>query len=386
MASTYRVVDSIDRVDLVAWERVRAACGSPIFMDPRFITAVEVSMKQNSRFWYVIVYDDNNRPVACACLNAITIDLADVAGPRLASAMRRLPETLSRFRKLKALICGLPGAPGEKNLLLSDATAQTLGVLDEAICDLAVHTGMDIVVYKEFGDDDLASVNALQDLGYLRIPTQPMHLFAPSFQDFAHYCAALNTRYRKHINRSMRKLEPAGVKLSILTDPEEILRMYTSEVHALYYQMVARAEVNIELLPIEFFRQLTSQLNGKVELIAFSKDSRVIAIGWCLHAGTTYHMLYAGLDYQLNGQFDLYFNLMYATLDRALRKGVSKIHVGQTATAFKARLGCHSEPLYAFIKGQGSLKSRLVRYGANLLLAQMPANPPADIFKKDSHE
>ena len=58
--------------------------------------------------------------------------------------------------------------------------------------------------------------------------------------------------------------------------------MYTPEVHALYYQMVAKAEVNIELLPIEFFRELTSPLNGKVELIAFSMDSRVIAIGWCL--------------------------------------------------------------------------------------------------------
>jgi hypothetical protein len=111
MASTYRVVDSIDRVDLTAWERVCSACGSPIFMDPRFITAVEVSMKQSCRFWYVIVYDDNSRPVACACLSAITIDLADVAGPRMASAMRRLPETLSKFQKLKALICGLPRRP-----------------------------------------------------------------------------------------------------------------------------------------------------------------------------------------------------------------------------------------------------------------------------------
>jgi hypothetical protein len=31
------------------------------------------------------------------------------------------------------LICGLPGAPGDKNLALADATAQTLAVLDEAI-------------------------------------------------------------------------------------------------------------------------------------------------------------------------------------------------------------------------------------------------------------
>ena len=113
MASTYRVVDSIDRVDLAAWERVRSACGSPIFMDPRFISAVETSMKQSCRFWYVIVYDDNSRPVACAGLAAMTIDLTDFADPRLAWIIRRGPKILSRFRKLKVLFCSWPGSPGE---------------------------------------------------------------------------------------------------------------------------------------------------------------------------------------------------------------------------------------------------------------------------------
>jgi hypothetical protein len=49
--------------------------------------------------------------------------------------------------------------------------------------------------------------------------------------------------------------------------------------------------------------------------------------------------------------------------------------------AFKARVGCHSEPLYVFAKGRGPLMSRIVRYGANFLVAQKPAIPPPDIFK-----
>jgi hypothetical protein len=61
------------------------------------------------RFWYVIVYDGNGRPAACACLTAMTIDLADLADPRLAWIIRRMPQLLSRFRKLKLFICGLPG-------------------------------------------------------------------------------------------------------------------------------------------------------------------------------------------------------------------------------------------------------------------------------------
>jgi hypothetical protein len=74
---------------------------------------------------------------------------------------------------------------------------------------------------------------------------------------------------------------------------------------------------------------------------------------------------------------------MYAGLDRALRKGVSRIEVGQSAGVFKARIGCYSEPLYVFAKGMGPLMSRIIHYGAGLMIAQVPAQPPSNIFKSD---
>jgi hypothetical protein len=382
MPYTYRIFDSIDDVDLASWERVRLESAASIFTDPRFIAAAEAGMKQSCRFWFVVVYDDG-RPVACACLTAMTIDLADLADPRLAWIIRRVPGMLSRLRKLKVMMCGLPGSPGEKTLAMASAneSPRILPLLDRVICDLAEHDGMDVIAFKEFGQHDLAAMKPMLELGYRCIPSLPMHLFKPSFPDFSHYCAALKTRYRQQINRSTRKLKNSGVELSVLTDPEEILRVYTPQVHALYHQMVAKAELNLEVLPIDFFRELTSRLSGEVELIAFSKDSTIIAFGWCLHASSTYSMLYAGLDYRLNDQFDLYFNLMYAGLDRALRMGVAKIQIGQSASTFKARLGCYSEPLYVFAKGLGPLMSPLIYYGANLLIAEKPAPPASDVFK-----
>src|ERR1700730_11928210 len=145
MPLTCRLFDSIDDVDLAAWEQVRSECGASIFMDPRFVGAVESSMKQSCRFWYVIVYEDNSRPVACACLTAMTIDLADFADPALAWTIRRLPGVLSRFRNLKVFMCGLPGLPGEKALALisPNADPRVLSVLDGVVCDLAAHTKAD---------------------------------------------------------------------------------------------------------------------------------------------------------------------------------------------------------------------------------------------------
>lgn len=388
MPYTNRVFNSIDEVDLTAWERVRSESGGSIFMDPRFIAAVEAGMKENCRFWYVIVDDGNGHPTACACLTEMTIDLAELADPRLAWIIRHAPKLLSRFRKLKLFICGLPGTPGETNLALisANSSAKILPVLDALMRDLAIETRSDAIVYKEFGKADLEWTQPLLDLGYRRIPTPPMHFFKPSFRDFTEYLSALKTRYRQQINRSIRKLKQPGIRQAILTDSKEISKLYTAEVHDLYCRMAAKADAKLEILPIEFFRQLMLRLEGDVELLVIFKDSRIIAFGWCLHAGSSYHLLFAGLDYQLNEELDLYFNLMYAGLDRALRKQVSAIHVGQSADAFKARIGCHSEPLYVLAKGRTPLMALLVRFAGNLLVVQRPVISPSDIFRKDAIE
>jgi Acetyltransferase (GNAT) domain len=383
MAYNWRVFDSIDRVDLTAWQRVCADSGASIFMDPRFVAGVENSMRQSCRFWYVIIYDDDDgRPVACAGLVAMTIDLAELADPRLAWVIRQIP-ALRRFQQLKVLFCSLPGSPGEKSLALpqTNESAHVLSVLDGVAHELAKDAGTNAIVYKEFGEVDLQWMNRLLELGYRRIPVPPMHVFRHSFVDFSQYCASLKTRYRQQINRSVRKMRKTGIDQLVLTDPDEILTAYTPEVHDLYCQMVAKSDVKLELLPIEYFHQLTSRLGSEADLIALSKESRIVAFGWGLHDGSTYHLTYAGLDYRLNHECDLYFNLMYAGFDRAFRKRVATINAGQTATAFKGRMGCDSAPLYAFVKGLGPMMSRFFYYGANLLVVRKSSNAPSNVFK-----
>jgi predicted N-acyltransferase len=388
MAYTYRLFASINDVDLIAWERLRVECGASVFLDPRFIGAVETSMRENCRFWYVIVYQEDGRPVACACLTGMAVDLANFADPGLAWVMHRLPAWLSRLRHWKLMFCGFPVSTGHHALALAPqcASQQILSMLDGVIDKLALEMGADAVVYREFEQDDLEWANPLLKLGYHRVATPPAHFFKPSFNDLQHYCAALKSHYRKQIKRSMRKLEQAGVKTTILTEPEQILKVYTPGVHGLYHQMRDRAETKFDTLSIDFLRELPRRLGHHVNLILLADGPKIFAFGWCLRTNSHFHMMYAGLDYALNEKLDLYFNLHYAALDCALRYRVSKIELGLTAESFKARLGCYSEPLYVFMKGLGPLMSFMVRCGANLLFTQTPATPPFDVFKSSIFE
>jgi predicted N-acyltransferase len=384
MSYSHRLFNSIDEVDVNDWQRVSCACGEPIFSDRRFIAAVEAGMRRSYRFWHVIVYDERGNPIACASLSATTIDIANVAHPGLSSMLRRLPEALRRLRTFKVLFCGLPVSAGQHSLALTSRSdsLQILSTLDGTISDLAAELRMDVVVYKDFARTDLQWMSPLLGLGYRRVATLPMHSFTPLFQDFQQYCAALRSHYRYKINRSIQKLRNAGIEISIRADSKEIIAVYTPQVHSLYHQVVEKADAKIETLSIEFFHELAARLEGQVDLVLLSKGSRIIAFGWCLRNNSTYHMLFAGIDYELNAELDLYFNLMYAWLDCGLRKHVSKIEAGQTAGTFKARLGCYPEPLYTFMKGLGPLMSLAVRLGADLILAQEPAVGERHVFRR----
>ena len=388
MAFSYRIFNSIEHVDVTEWQRVRSACNGSIVMDPRFIEAVEVSMKHVEKFWYIILYDENNAPVACTSVSAMTVHLVDFCDPTLARVIRLTPLKFSRLRHSKLLIGGLPIGTGNHTLALTQrsASAQILPLLDRVVCDLAAEVRADAIVYKEFAEGDLTWTGPLLGLGYHKVPMPPSYSLRPEFDDFAQYCAALRTHYRSQINRSRRKLRDAGLDIVVLSDPKEILEAYTPEVHALYHQMADRAALKMEVLPIELLHQLALRLNGQIELLAIRKDGRIVAFASCLHAQSSYYTMYGGLDYHLNHEFDLYFNLVYALLEHGLRKRVSTIVFGMGSDAVKARIGCHAEPLYVFVKGRGPLMSFIVRAAGGLLVAPNAATPPRRIFKNRAVE
>jgi predicted N-acyltransferase len=382
-AYSYRIFESIAQVDAAAWQRLRSACDASFAMDLRFLAAVEASMKEGERFWYIVVYDDKGAPAACATVSAMTVDLVGFADPALARIVRWTPLNFSRLRRAKLLIGGLPIGTGQHTLALARpaAGAEILPMLDQVICKIAAEIKADAILYKEFAQGDLAWTAPLLDRGYLRLLTPPSYSLRPKFDDFAQYCAALRGHYRGQITRSRSKLTGAGLDILVLSDPQRICEAYTPEVHALYHQMADRAALKMEVLPLELLHQLALRLDGQIELIAIRKDGRIVAFASCLHAQSAYYTMYAGLDYRLNGEFDLYFNLIYALLEQGMRKRVGTIVFGMGSDAVKSRIGCDPEPLYVFVKGCGPLMSFMVRAAGRFLIAPEAATPRHRIFK-----
>ena len=199
-----------------------------------------------------------------------------------------------------------------------------------------------------------------------------MNYFPARFRDFDHVCALYRSRYRTQILRSRRKFHRAGLRIAHLRGNRGIDELYTDDVHRLYLAVLDRAGIKFECLPAEFFRELARQFPEDAAFTVISQGERVVAFVCGVFDQGNYLNLFCGLDYALNEETDLYFNLMYEDLDYALRQNLRSVHVGQTANDFKSRVGCYLEPRFFYVKTRDANLQSLLRIASPYLFPPAP--------------
>ena len=124
-----------------------------------------------------------------------------------------------------------------------------------------------------------------------------MNTFSGQFSDLDAYIAALRSRYRQCVRKSLAKSLAAGLRYERLTETSAILRLYGPSLHRLYEAVALSSAHRLELLPISFFHGLTRRLPGRVGLTLVYAGDRVAAFNWNLFHEGVYYFLFAGLDY-----------------------------------------------------------------------------------------
>ena len=113
------------------------------------------------------------------------------------------------------------------------------------------------------------------------------------------------------------------------------------------------------------------------------QGERIVAFVCGVFDQDNYFNFFCGFDYQLNKETDLYFNLMYEDLDKALRRNVGSIHVGQTANEFKSRMGCYLQPRFFYVKACDPILQFLVRLGSPFLFLPAPTITERNLFREE---
>jgi predicted N-acyltransferase len=379
--------------DSIPWDDWQKLCpNADAMMDRRFLAATERSMSDTHRFWYVTLYDANDdaehEPLAVACVSYFVLDAVLLASPWIRRAVGWVRWIVPRYLKFRVILCGMPVSAGGSNLRLAPdvESGPVMEALNRELVRIAKQQRAWLVVAKEFDPDECRYVDHLARLGYLRTDSPPMNEFRHRYADFDAFLAEVRSHYRYKINRSRKKFAKAGLRVERYTDPAAIAPLYTPEVHRLYEDVVARAEHKLEVLPREFFMQMSAQFGPQVSLTVVRQGDRIVGFAWGLHTEGVYRNLFVGVDYTINDETDVYFNLMMQDLDFALRSGAAEILVGQTADVFKSRLGCESTPRVVYIKCVARWLHELMKLTAPILFPPLPLPPARDLFKPATEE
>lgn len=111
------------------------------------------------------------------------------------------------------------------------------------------------------------------------------------------------------------------------------------------------------------------------------RGSEVLGSVWILEARDSAYLTWVGSrEGAENHALDLYFNLAYAGLARALERGFPRIEMGQTAAQFKARLGARHSTRYLYLKGLDPVRALAIKYGLKLLHPGRPDMPDFNVF------
>ena len=378
---TCSLLPSISARDLREWQPF--AQPGDAAMDPRFLTAVERSMGGEAKFWNVVFCDPTGRPAAAAFLSLFPMDGLLFIQEPWKSWVQSLRQWSPSFLKVKVLFCGSPVSAGQSHLRFAPGSDHRaiLRLFDQLMTRLARAEGTPFLVFKEFDEEEIGRCDELTELSYVRVDSLPMNYFPTRFRDFDHFLALVRGHYRAKIKRSQNRFKESGLRVVHARGGEGLDALFTEDVYQLYLAVLERAEVKLECLPAEFFRELARQFPEDSSFTLIYQGRRIVAFDCGLFHGDHYSNLFGGLDYSLNEEADLYFNLMFHDLDFALRTGVRSLHVGQTADEFKSRMGCYTRPRYFYVKVRDPLGTSLLRAARPWLFPPVPPALQRHLFK-----
>lgn len=371
--------DSVMDVPSAEWRAIVDEAAD-LAMDRRLIAVQERTLRDQCRIWTVMLREPGGRPAACASLCLFRVDGTLSAHPAASGAVEFARRAWPGLMRFNVLFCGLPAPPGESHLRIAPGIdhSAVMHALNDVMRSLAKRHAVTLMVFKEF-DDRLAPCSRwLEGHRFIAGDVPPMHRLRGEFRDFEHFLATMRSRYRAQVRRSQRKIDSGGLTIEHHPQARAIAGAFTPQLHELYQSVWRRSQYKLERIPLAFIVEAARALPDRARLTVIRRCDAPVGFTFSMACGMTWHNMYSGVDYSINGDGDILFNLFYADLAAAFASGCTDIRLGQTSHEFKARLGATPVPLRFFVRA----RSAMLHVG---LRAFSAALFPAETATRDQH-
>ena len=304
----------------------------------------------NATIRYVVI-SKNGKPVLFAYYQIFTMTAANFNLENNNAFVKHVLKAFVNLKKAKAVMLG--------NVLRNETTSHcydhsvfTVDEATEAIAGIAEKIAADecatAIILKELPPITAQAQQLLTENGYstpFEDQVMDMHI-TPEWHTLNDYINALSKKYKARAKKALAAIETLEIRA--LTNSETA--HYEKDIDRLFSATVHQQPFTLTQPQAGYFTALKEMYNDSFEVIGFMRDGQLIAFYTAFTGAEYYHIYYVGFDYELNNTYQLYFNILFSGLERAILVGKKVLQLGRTSFDAKASLGAKARPLSYFIK------------------------------------
>jgi predicted N-acyltransferase len=370
-----QVENSLDNIKEL-WDR--ASDRENLFLRSEYLIALHQHPSYNLSFRYVLIFKDSI-PVGIVYIQIYFVRMEDSINKekleKPKSFLHKIGNPIKNWFVKQAvfnvLICGNLLLTGKYGYYFSeDEVDDKLGIqLTKQSADLVQslfekETGKKIHVhmFKDYPCKDRNSPveKELIQSGYYSYTIQPsMYMNLPEkWHNFDDYLEEMQSKYRVRARRAAKKgeeLTKRELSLDEVTD-------YNTEIYALYKGIATNVGFNAFTLHPEYFLALKKNLGDNIKITGIFKDDRLVAFFTALYNGDVLEAHFLGFDHDLNREYQIYLNILYALIELGINSRIKTINFARTALEIKSSVGAVPCDLNIYAKHRNRLSSGLMKF------------------------
>ena len=356
---------SIEQIGKEEWDQLFKGKGT---FDWEGLKTLEESFSGNERpednwmFDYLLVRDTNNEVVAATFLTT-TLWKDDMLSPSAVSTRverERLNDPY--FLTSKVISSGSLLTEGEHIYINKSCSywKDAIHLIFERINLLQEKYEASQVVLREFHSIDKELDDMMVDNGYFRYAMpDTYHVHSIDWKNKEEFYQNLSKCSREHFRKKVRRYEHCF--------DVEVMKSATAEEIDCWYQLYRNVkqhslELNTFALPKKLFNKLL--LNHNWEAITLklncTENKKIVGVVFCYRSADCYVPMIIGMDYEYNGQFQIYRQALYQIALRAATLGMERLNLGFSAGVEKKKVGANAVSVYAYMNSKDSYNHQVL--------------------------
>ena len=342
-----------------------------------FWETIENSKLNDFDYRYIVLVDDNERPILITSFYTITTDIAIFAPKLLRMVLSKIRTVFPSFLKWKMIEWGTPITVSSPPFIAADGINIDMAIreIDITLSHAARNQGCLLILVRDFESHATEDLTRLKKLGYKALPSLPNTYLDIRWKTIAEYHASLKSYYRSKLFKHLKRNRESGIHHQRVISFGELSETLCRQWMTVHNQA---DEFQREVLTTTFYQEFSQRLDNDSQAILFYREDTLVGHALLLLDGKNVRWLYFGRNEAIND--GLYLYVAHAVIEAAIEIGAEQLEMGLTTYAIKQDLGATPSAISLALRSVSPILAPFIPRGYSLL-NKPPKLSEKNIFK-----